>query len=273
MKNALITALVTASLAACATAPRHSEQIEQARAEIAVLSQSPLAQQAAASDLQAAQSNLQEAQAALEQRQPESVVDHYAYLAQRHAQAGEARVQAAQARQDLARTQSERNRILLAARGRETANTKAQLADAQQQLADLKAKQTERGTVVTLGDVLFDTAAATLKPGADLTVGRLADYLKAHPDTHILIEGHTDSRGSEEYNDALSERRAQSVASALDARGVSPDVIQTRGLGKAYPVASNETAEGRQQNRRVEIVFSNAQGRFAEGSDNGALRR
>jgi outer membrane protein OmpA-like peptidoglycan-associated protein len=145
-------------------------------------------------------------------------------------------------------------------------SAQAQLANAQQQLADLQAKKTDRGMVVTLGDVLFDTGQATLKPGADLVLGRLATYLSANPQTKIMIEGHTDSRGSDEYNEALSERRAQAVADALAMRGIAHDSLRTRGRGKAYPVASNDTPEGRQQNRRVEIVFSNADGQFAQGA-------
>jgi outer membrane protein OmpA-like peptidoglycan-associated protein len=120
--------------------------------------------------------------------------------------------------------------------------------------------------VMTLSDVLFDTAQATLKPGADRAVDRLAQFLKDSPGTHVLIEGHTDSVGSDDYNVALSERRAQAVADALTARGVSADRIQTKGLGKSYPVATNDTQAGRQQNRRVEIVFSDTSGRFAQSS-------
>jgi outer membrane protein OmpA-like peptidoglycan-associated protein len=259
-------------LAACASAPQRDEQIEQARAAIQRLAQDPLAQQAAAQDLESAQGRLQEAESALQQHRPPSVVDHLAYLAQRHAEAGEARVEEMRAHQEVAQAQDQRNRILLAERSREAENAhnqaqaaESQLAQTQQQLADLKAKQTDRGTVVTLGDVLFDTGQATLKPGADLSLDRLATYLKAHPQTRILVEGHTDSVGSDAYNDALSLRRADAVANALISRGVSPDAVHATGRGKAYPVATNETPAGRQQNRRVEIIFSDASGRFAEG--------
>jgi outer membrane protein OmpA-like peptidoglycan-associated protein len=89
----------------------------------------------------------------------------------------------------------------------------------------------------------------------------------------VVIEGHTDSRGSDEYNDALSERRADAVAAALVRRGVSPDSVTSVGRGKAYPVASNATPEGRQQNRRVEIVFSDASGKFSQSDLNQPARR
>ena len=287
MNKWVLVGAVAAALAACASAPQRSEQVEQARAEIQTLSQDPMAQQAAGSDLDAARKSLQAAEIALQQKQPPAVVDHYAYLARRHAEAGEARASEAHSRQEVARAEEERNKILVDARSREAMNAhsqaenarsqaenaraeaaaaQAQLANAQQQLADLQAKQTDRGVVVTLGDVLFDTGQATLKPGASLAINRLATYLSSNPQTKVLIEGHTDSRGSEAYNEALSERRAHAVATELETRGVPADQVQTAGRGKAYPVASNETPEGRQQNRRVEIVFSDASGRFAQGS-------
>jgi outer membrane protein OmpA-like peptidoglycan-associated protein len=224
----------------------------------------------------------------LQDRRPLREVDHLAYLARRHAEAGEARVQEAHARQEVARAQGERDRIMLEARAREAqiaenqaaaAQSQAQmaqrqaeaanmqLAEAQQQLQDLQAKQTERGIVLTLGDVLFDTAQATLKPGADLKLDRLAQFMKQHLHTKIIIEGFTDSRGSDEFNDALSQQRADAVAHALVERGVDPDDIRAIGRGKSYPVATNDTPAGRQQNRRVEIVFSDASGRFAQGEE------
>src|SRR5262249_47991640 len=159
-----------------------------------------------------------------------------------------------------AQTQAEQARAQAAA-------AQQQAASAQQQLADLQAKQTDRGVVVTLGDVLFDTGQATLKPGADLAINRLANFLSSNSQTRVLIEGHTDSRGSAAYNQELSDRRAAAVATALESRGIPGDRVQTAGRGKDFPVASNDTPEGRQRNRRVEIVFSDASGRFAQGGD------
>jgi len=281
MKRVILVGATAIVLAACASAPERSEQLEQARAQIQTLSQDPLAQQAAGRDLEAARKSLQQAEIALQQKQPLATVDHLAYLARRHAEAGEARVSEAHSRQEVARAQEDRNKILLDARSREAQNAQsqsqsaqAQLASAQQQLADLQAKKTDRGMVVTLGDVLFDTGQATLKPGANLALNRLATFLSANPQTKIIIEGHTDSRGSDEYNEVLSERRARAVATELMSRGLAADQLQTLGRGKGYPVASNDTPEGRQRNRRVEIVFSDASGRFAQGApDNPPARR
>jgi outer membrane protein OmpA-like peptidoglycan-associated protein len=120
--------------------------------------------------------------------------------------------------------------------------------------------------------VLFDTGKATLKAGADLALNRLSDFMKQNPDTRIIVEGHTDSRGSDEYNRELSQARAQSVSDALASRGVASDRVQVVGRGEGYPVASNDTTAGRQQNRRVEIIFSDQKGQFAQGATDAAAR-
>lgn len=128
------------------------------------------------------------------------------------------------------------------------------------QVADLEARQTERGLVLTLGDVLFDTGKSDLKAGAYLTIEKLAAFLKEYPARRVQIEGFTDSVGSDEYNLGLSIRRAEAVRNALYGRGIALDRIQYRGYGKMYPVAGNDTAAGRQRNRRVEIIISDEKG-------------
>ena len=95
--------------------------------------------------------------------------------------------------------------------------------------------------------------------------------MKKNDGTKVMIEGHTDSRGSDEYNEELSQRRAQAVEDALAFRGVDRDRVEAVGKGEGFPVASNDTRAGRQQNRRVEIVFSDQAGRFASGA-NASLR-
>ena len=125
MKKLLVAGAVAAALAACASAPQRSEQLEQARTEIQTLSQDPLAQQAAGKDLESARKSLQEAETALQQKKPPGVVDHYAYLAKRHAEAGEARVSEAHSRQEVARADAERNKILIDSRSREAMNAQA----------------------------------------------------------------------------------------------------------------------------------------------------
>jgi len=274
-------------LGACATAPQRNDQLEQARSEVQALSADPMAQQAASSDLDQARTSLNQADSAFQQQLPPEKVNQLAYLALRHAQAGEARIAEQRARQEVAKAQEERNHIQLQAREREAENAKAEaatarntaaaaqseLASARQELNDLQAKQTDRGMVMTLSDVLFDTGKATLKPGANRDLDRLAQALKDNSNTRVKIEGYTDSVGSDSYNQGLSERRAQAVADALQMRGVPADRYQVEGLGKEYPVATNDTQAGRQQNRRVEIVFSDDAGRFAEGETAHTNRR
>jgi outer membrane protein OmpA-like peptidoglycan-associated protein len=276
----------SAFVAGCASTPKQIDQLEQARAEVETLSQDPLAAQVANVELRSARDSLNRADAALKEGEPREEVLHLAYVAQRYAEIGKSRIEEAQARQQIAQSEAERNRVLLEARTREAeaAQEKAQVAEAaaegtqqelqalQKELTDLQAQQTERGMVLTLGDVLFDTGAATLKPGADLVISRLSEFLSEYPDTRVIIEGHADSRGSEAYNQELSARRAQAVADALISRGVPSNRFEILGRGESFPVASNDSSAGRQQNRRVEIVFSDDKGRFAEGARRTTLQ-
>ena len=126
----------------------------------------------------------------------------------------------------------------------------------QQQLADLQAKQTERGIVITLSDVRFNVDRAELRAEGMRTAQKVADVLMQEPQSVVLVEGFTDSTGTASHNLELSQRRAESVRNALIGLGVPPGKIATRGYGEAYPVASNADAGSRQLNRRVEIVLS-----------------
>lgn len=132
------------------------------------------------------------------------------------------------------------------------------------QIAELEATKSERGLVITLGDVLFDTNKSELRSGAHYTIDKLAAFLAEYPTRNVQIEGFTDSTGAEEYNRRLSERRAEAVRNVLAAQGVDSRRLMTRGYGVEFPVASNETAEGRQRNRRVEIIISDEDGRILE---------
>lgn len=126
------------------------------------------------------------------------------------------------------------------------------------ELTELQTRQTERGLVVTLGDVLFEVDRAAIKPGATRALDQLANALRNDPNASITIEGHTDSTGSREHNMDLSTRRMDSVRAYLVSHGVEPAKITGRGLGQDYPVASNDTESGRQQNRRVEVIVNSS---------------
>ncbi|HVT35314.1 MAG TPA: OmpA family protein [Nevskiaceae bacterium] len=130
--------------------------------------------------------------------------------------------------------------------------------DYKQQLQDLQAQQTDRGMVVTLGDLLFATGRANLPAGNQSRLQKLALFLDKNPDRTVIIEGHTDNVGSEQTNQRLSLRRAEAVRSYLVANGVSADRIKAVGKGEDEPVADNGDAAGRQQNRRVEVIIQTA---------------
>ncbi len=185
-------------------------------------------------------------------------------LQARTAEADFARARAEAERQaaELARLQAQAERSaaeqarLDALMERHRANAaQAELDDLRSMLADLQARQTDRGLVVTLGDVLFEVDRAELKPGAMRNLDTLAAAMHRHERTTIAIEGHTDSTGDRDYNLSLSQRRADSVMSYLVGRGIAQHRMVARGLGLDYPVASNADAAGRQQNRRVEIII------------------
>jgi OmpA-OmpF porin, OOP family len=288
VKSAILvsSAVAVALLSACASAPKRVEQLEQARAEVETLAQDPMANQVAQQELQAARTALQEANAAFADKRPLPEVVHLAYVAEKNAEIGKARIDEAQSRQQVAQGEADRNRVLLEARTaeaqsqtqraqqaqQEALTARTELENARKELSDLQAQQTDRGMVLTLGDVLFDTGKATLKPGAAERLDRLSAFLSENSGTRVMIEGHTDSQGSDEYNEELSRRRAQAVADALLTRGIPSSRFEVLGRGEGVPVADNGSAAGRQQNRRVEIVFSDQSGQFAQGA-NAPIRR
>lgn len=211
------------------------------------------AQRAAEQARRQAEASQRDAQSALssaERAQRQAAAERQSALdAQMAARA--AQQQAAAERQSAQDAQQSANAARL--QGQEAEARARQL---EEQLKALEAKKTDRGMVVTLGDVLFDTNRAQLKSGGMRNVQRLADFFKQYPQRTVLIEGFTDSTGTSARNQELSEERAQSVRIALLDMGVASERIKSRGYGSAYPTAGNDTAEGRQMNRRVEIIVS-----------------
>jgi outer membrane protein OmpA-like peptidoglycan-associated protein len=151
-------------------------------------------------------------------------------------------------------TEAERSRQAVAQAEQEKTQLREQLR--QQLNAILETRETARGLIVNMSDVLFDTGKYTLKPGAKEKLAKIAGIVLGHPGLKLEVEGHTDSVGSDEFNQRLSEERADAVRNYLVAQSVSSDSITAHGVGKMQPVASNETAAGRQLNRRVELVVS-----------------
>jgi outer membrane protein OmpA-like peptidoglycan-associated protein len=260
----LMVAAVALALGACASAPQPNAALETAREQVSAASSDPNVAQYDALDLQAARQDLAAAEAANNNRD-EPQTDQMAYIAAQTARLAQQRAAAKADDARIAQGTAERDRIQAQARSHEANVAVAQRNAALEQSAQLqaevealKAKQTDRGLVLTLGDVLFDTGRATLTPGAAAKLDRLASFLNEHPDRRVQIEGFTDSVGGDAYNLDLSERRAGAVKAALTMRGIDPSRIATEGYGKAYPVASNNDSGGRQLNRRVEVVIGNA---------------
>lgn len=248
---------VVSALAARAQA---EERIQQAGAERerARLEARTREAEAAARVASAAQADARTAQASAQAAQGQAVQSQQdAEAARQQALRAQQQAQQSQQQTQQAQQQAEAER----ARAAQQAERAAAL---ERDLQTLQAKNTQRGLVVTMGDVLFATGQATLQPGAQRSVQQLAEVLRQYPERRVLVEGFTDNVGSEPMNLALSERRAEAMRRALLNAGVAAERIEVRAHGLAYPVADNSTAAGRQQNRRVEVLFSDAQGRFAQ---------
>jgi outer membrane protein OmpA-like peptidoglycan-associated protein len=267
------------ALAACAVTPSTTPELEQARAAYQAARADAEVAAHADAELELAGRTLADAEhAAPEERA------HRAYLAEQRARIARevAHARAAEKEQMQARLRdAEEARDRAQARAKEVEQARdvndrlsAQLRRLQAQVAELQARETERGWILTLaGDLLFDVGQASIKPGGRRALVNLARFMREHPERNIVIEGFTDDRGSREANQQLSERRAAAVREALVREGVESERIAAHGYGAAYPVASNEDPAGRQLNRRVEILIGETFGRAATGSTRPAAAR
>lgn len=275
----ILSLAIATLLGACSSAPPRNESLEMARTVVPEVERSARAGIAAA-DIAHARKSLDAANRLAETKAKPSDIDYEATNAVISAQIAGEKILTAEANEEVARGSAQRQTVLAQARERDSQRSAAQASDSRRQaeaselradsleaqLADLKVKKTERGLVLTLGDVLFDTGLATLKPGAYGTLDRLSMALQENPGRKVLIEGHTDNVGSDASNQALSERRAYSVQTALTQRGVAREQITAFGKGENFPIASNDSADGRQSNRRVELIFTQDQARIAADS-------
>ena len=187
---------------------------------------------------------VQAAQEAARQREEAEKAKAEAVAQQQQLAAETAKAQQAAAQSDQLRQQAENEKQELRARLLKQLNNV------------LATRDTARGLISNMSDVLFKTGSFELAPGARERLAKVSGILLAYPTLHVQIEGHTDSVGTDEYNQTLSEKRAGAVRDYFVQQGIAADSIEARGLGKTVPIASNETAEGRQQNRRVELVLS-----------------
>jgi outer membrane protein OmpA-like peptidoglycan-associated protein len=261
-----LAAAVLATLGACASAPPRNAALDAARTSYESARADPQVATLAVDELAQAGASVQAADRALTERQPLATVDHLAYMAAQQVVVAQATASSRAAQAVTASAAAERDKLRLDVRTAEADAATRRLAASEQngervaalelQLAELNARQTERGLVVTLGDVLFDTGRSQLLPGGSRNVAKLAEFLVQNPERTASIEGHTDNVGSAASNYALSERRANAVLGALVGAGVSRGSLSTRALGADVPTASNDSAAGRQMNRRVEIVIA-----------------
>lgn len=189
-------------------------------------------------------------------------VVHYAYLSQRYSEIARENTEMAMNQERAAKLELERQRLQLALRESKLLSVQQQGKWLEEQIISLATTQSDRGLVLTLGDVLFDTGEADLKPSANRTLLKLVQFLQLNPKRVIRIEGYTDSTGGHEDNLKLSRDRAQAVADVLVDLGINEKRIEVQGYGDEYPVEANASERGRAQNRRVEIVFSDESGQL-----------
>jgi len=279
-------------LAACGSMPTSTSTLDMARGDFVAANNNPQVSTYAPLEFRAAGDALDQANAAAAKRESLDTIDRLAYIAKQKIATAQQVASQKAAETDIANSGRARDRLRLEARTNEadrakadaerakmdaqsaqaraeaaqrsamnaeaqTREAQARTAQLEAQMADLQAKKSERGMIITIGDVLFATNRATLTPDGMNTVRKLADVLKQNPNRTVLVEGFTDSTGSAAHNQELSERRAGSVAAALTSLGIARERVAMRGYGPAYPVAGNDTAGNRQLNRRVEIVLAN----------------
>ena len=248
-------------LAACSSQP--NQNLEQARDQFAQLQGDARSNKLAALETEDAAKMLERAEKAYLSDADKEKVDQLAYLTQRRIELAEQTIELRTAEQNIEKAAAKRAEARLESREAQLQRQQEEIRRLQQ---DLQAKQTERGTLVTFGDVLFDHDQSDLKPAGVRDVQKLADFLNENPERKIVVEGYTDSTGADAYNLRLSERRAESVRRALTRAGVDMQRIQTVGYGKQYPVASNGSNSGRAMNRRVEVTVSHDNQRVAPRS-------
>ncbi|RMV75563.1 OmpA family protein [Pseudomonas amygdali] len=251
-KQLMIPALLAMSvaLAACATKP--NPNLEQARSNFTALQTNPEATKVAALETKDASEWLAKAEQAFRNDDDVKKVDQLSYLTNQRVELAKQTIALRTSEAALQNAYADRAKARLEARDAQIAALKN----------SLNAKQTERGTLVTFGDVLFDYNKADLKPTAQGDIGKLAAFLQENPDRKVIVEGYTDSTGDRQENLKLSKDRAQAVADVLMDLGVDEKRIHVEGYGQQFPVNANASERGRAQNRRVEILFSDEKGQL-----------
>lgn len=257
-------------LAGCASAPVPPPGAAEARTKLSRLQSDPNLAQRAPAALKDAEAAVRTAEMPLSKSEAE-LGAHRVYIADRKVEIAMARASTRYAEDQRAKFASQRATARLDARteeadaaridasaARSDAEAAAQKAkELQLQIDALQAEATDRGLVLTLGDVLFATGKSDVKVGATSNLNKLVVFLDKYPDRTVQIEGHTDNVGSEDFNQGLSQRRAESVKAYLVRQGIAGSRLTAVGMGENRPVASNDNQSGRQQNRRVVAIIDN----------------
>lgn len=283
-------AIALTFIAGCASTPIVSTQLNDANAAYQAAAGNPRVTKYAPLALREAEDALRAVETLRQQGADAATVNHRAYIARQKVAIAIQQANINAAEDDVAQARVERDKVILQARvndaeklrrnaenlrniaevrareadlaRQQAERAKGELESMSQELSALKARGTERGLVLTLGDVLFGFDRAELTTGGQRVVGKLSDFLRRYNKRQVMVEGFTDSVGSETYNLGLSERRANAVRLSLIQRGVDPGRVRIQGFGTAYPVADNQSDAGRQQNRRVEIIISDDAGKI-----------
>lgn len=275
VKQTIATAVASLLIVGCVSAPPKPDGLDAARSKLTQLQSDP---QLATRAPQAIKEAEMAMRAAEEPRKDAELTNHLVLIADRKVDIARAQATSALLVDQRKALSAERETARLDARTREadiarvdatsaradadSARVDAdaamlQAAELQRQIADLNAEATDRGLVVTLGDVLFETGSSELKGSAAGNLNKLAAFLNKYQERTVIIEGNADNVGDDAYNLGLSQRRADSVKSYLMSQGVASTRLVASGKGEGSPIASNDSATGRQQNRRVEVVISN----------------
>jgi len=299
-KKALTPILIAIAVlvGACSTVPRTTSQLDQARIDFAAAQNNPNVARFAASEMQQAGAAMIEANAAADHNDSTEKIDRLASIADRKVAVAQEAATQRYTEAEAVRSADERNQIRLDQRTNEadlarnkaaqsqlaaevaigvaaeadrktleaqrmTSDAQIHAAQLQAQLDDLAAKKTDRGIVITLGDVLFGTDQALLNQDGMRAAQKLADVLHQNPQRSVLVEGFTDNTGNMPHNQELSERRAAAVRNTLTGMGIDRDRVAIQGYGSDYPVAANDSSSNRQLNRRVEIILSDENGKIS----------
>ena len=266
-RGPLLMGMICLALSACSSAPKEIDVLEQARSDYSAVSKDATIVKNAPEVLDEARDALDNADARWKGKDDQWRVEHYAYIASQRIETAKLISESKETDANIRDMLQQRQKMTLAQREAELMKVRQEAKALKQQMVALQAEETERGMVLTLGDVLFDVNEASLAPGAARNIAKIATFMRNYPERRAVIEGHTDSMGEADYNLDLSRDRAFAVRNALVNAGIKAQRISTKGLGETMPVANNSSSAGRQENRRVEIIFPDAGSQISQFDD------